>query len=178
MLLRIFVLTAVLFAGCIDEEDRTMQPLTLSKIPYLGNELRTDGYYYAGRSSKNVISVVVLYRDGVCFQAYAEPTGQDTIDFIKNGIFGDKTFMSRSWSNPQNIGAFHVINDSLKFDIRNPSAGGDIITLSYFHKILNDTTFVQTKFVNNATRQTFPENLTYHFKQFSPKPDSTNRFIK
>ena len=37
--------------------------------------------------------------------------------------------------------------------------------------ILNDTTYKKIK-INNSNA-----NLTYHYKQFSPKPDSTNVFI-
>lgn len=39
-------------------------------------------------------------------------------------------------------------------------------------------TFVITKQVNNRINRTFRQNFVYHFKPFSPKPDSTCVYIK
>ncbi|MES2766716.1 MAG: hypothetical protein V4642_12650 [Bacteroidota bacterium] len=177
MLIRIFILIAVLLVGCVDDDERTMQPLTFDKTPYTGNELRTDGYYYTDLTSENDISVVVLYRDGVCIRSFSRPEGQEIFDHIE-GILLNKSLIAKLWERPMNVGIFQVNNDSLKYDIWEPSTHGSIITLSHFCQILNDTTFVQTKLINRSNRETFPENLTYRFKQFSPKPDSTNSFIK
>jgi hypothetical protein len=47
-------------------------------------------------------------------------------------------------------------------------------------QILNDTTFViaESYRMNEGKKTEVKErNETYHFKQFNPKPDSTNRFI-
>jgi len=47
-------------------------------------------------------------------------------------------------------------------------------------KILNDTTFVLTSVERSGKPWTKEEELyrkKYHFRKFSPKPDSTNRFI-
>lgn len=44
--------------------------------------------------------------------------------------------------------------------------------------ILNDSTFVIKTVSEFDRKKTLPENTTYHFRQFSPKPDSTNKFIE
>jgi len=84
--------------------------------------------------------------------------------------------MSRLWSTPTHIGVFHVNKDSLEFETW--EATYDITTFSHFCTILNDTTFVLTMRVNNDLGKSFPERLTYRFRQFHPKPDSANSFIQ
>ena len=46
-------------------------------------------------------------------------------------------------------------------------------------KIINDTTFqLVREFASYHKKDSRVIDETYHFKQFSPKPDSTNVFIK
>ncbi|MES2766298.1 MAG: hypothetical protein V4642_10535 [Bacteroidota bacterium] len=169
---------AIVLIGCGDDNDeKELLPLKIAKIKYSGNELRTDGYYYSTPRQSGTISIAVFYKDGVCLHSLAEPTSQDTFYFIENEILGDKALISRYWNTPDQIGVFQIDDKSLQFEKWNNDYH-QISSLSFFCDILNDTTFVQTKWVNNSSRMTYPERLTYHFKQFSPKPDSTNKFIK
>ena len=58
-----------------------------------------------------------------------------------------------------------------------PSGGG---TPAYVRegKILNDTTFhITTSYRSNGSER-HEKDEVYHFRQFYPKPDSTNNFIK
>lgn len=84
--------------------------------------------------------------------------------------------ISRLMNTPTHIGVFQINTESINFEIW--EAGRNITTFSHFGKILNDTTFLLEKRINNIINKTFTENLTYRFKQFSPKPNSTNNFIK
>ena len=45
-------------------------------------------------------------------------------------------------------------------------------------EIQNDSTFLITKSIRSKTGEEKELNEIYHFKQFSPKPDSTNVFVK
>ena len=45
-------------------------------------------------------------------------------------------------------------------------------------KILNDTTFHITASYRPDGSERREKDEIYHFKQFSPKPDSTNNFVK
>jgi hypothetical protein len=56
--------------------------------------------------------------------------------------------------------------------------GNGITTFSHFGEIINDTTFILNKRINNGGNHISSPNLTYRFKQFSPKPDNTNNYIK
>jgi len=42
--------------------------------------------------------------------------------------------------------------------------------------ILNDTTFQITKYTSGSNVS--ERNEVYHFREFHPKPDSTNKYIK
>ena len=62
-------------------------------MPYVGNELRTDGYYYSTIPdySDPTIGVIVLYRNGVCMEMLLSGvSGADNKNIEK------KTFKQRS----------------------------------------------------------------------------------
>ena len=65
----VIVFCFILLSGCKDEE------LTLQRVPYIGNEIRTDGYYYSYSVNNNItpsresIIVFFLYRNGVKLSA-------------------------------------------------------------------------------------------------------------
>ena len=56
-------------------------------MPYVGNELRTDGYYYSTipEYSDPTIGVIVLYRNGVCMEMLLSgASGADNKNIEKN----------------------------------------------------------------------------------------------
>jgi len=75
---------------------------------------------------------------------------------------------------------FRIEGDSIKIE-RSKSFG---TTKSYMYILVgvvqNDSTIHITKDFSSTGNggKTIMMNQTYHFKQFSPKPDSTNVFIK
>jgi hypothetical protein len=79
-----------------------------------------------------------------------------------------------------NYGRFLIENDNIKFERWYP---GSPPLPAYIRSgtILNDTTFVITEIYRmkngNKTEVETGRNEIYHFKQFSPKPDSTNRYV-
>jgi hypothetical protein len=166
--------TILLLASC----KVAFNDLTMVRIPYDGNELRIDGYYYSNPDSEKRVGIAVFYRNGVCM--YIPPMtlkSQNTFDSIENDILLNNAFISRLQSLPDCIGVFHINSESINLETWE-AYGKNIITLSHFCKILNDTTFLLTKRVNNDTNKSYSLNETYRFKPFSQKPDSTNTFIK
>lgn len=166
-------LTVILFL-CISCE-KELHKLNMTKTPYTGNELRIDGYYYSNLTSADDIGLAVFYRNGVCINVFTRIKGQDTLRFIENDILLNKSFISTFMNTPTNIGLFIINSESIEYETW--EAGRDIITFSNYGKILNDTTFLITKQVNNDSGKSYSEKLTYRFRKFSPKPDSTNNFI-
>jgi len=164
----------VLLASCDDGEE--LHPLKMNRIPYEGNELRTDGYYYSEAFSENDIKILVLYRNGVCLFEVTDFKGQDTLGYIENNFLLNPR-IAHYWTRPSDIGVFQINNKSLTIEVWDPGYD-NIGTYTYNSEILNDTTFRVTKQTNNQSGNSYPYIRTFRFKQFSPKPDSTNRFIK
>ena len=175
MVIKLYSIIAVMLLSCASCE-KELHEFSLSKTPYTGDELRIDGYYYSNLTSADDIAIAVFYRDGVCINVYTRVEGQDTLSFIENDILLNESIVSTFMNTPTNIGVFQINAESIEFETW--EAGRDIITFSNSGEILNDTTFLITKQVNNDSGKSYSENLTYRFRQFSPKPDSTNTFIK
>ena len=77
-------------------------------------------------------------------------------------------------------GVFNIKNNQILYERWCPSEP-PYRTYVREGNIINDTTFVITKLyrmVNGKKTEESELNEVYHFKQFSPKPDSTNKFIK
>ena len=149
---------------------------TLSKQNYTGKQLKTGGYYYFKARGKYYRSYF-FYNNGVLLECGG---GDFTYDeFIKY----ENNFNREDWDNYNKIyrykwGLFKVVNDSIFIEKPEPSSGGMSPVYLNSGVILNDTTFILTKAVRKRTNRVIEKNQTYHFKKFSPKPDSTNSFIK
>ncbi len=65
----------------------------------------------------------------------------------------------------------------MQFETWVPSEG-KMPAFNYSGDILNDTTFLITKVKRASGSFTTAIDDTYHFKHFSPKPDSRNEFVK
>jgi hypothetical protein len=146
----------------------------MQKTPYTGDKLRIDGYYYSNPYYENQVSIAVFYRDGFCIHTRIISKSGDILSDIENEILLNNKYISELKNDPCHIGVFHVINPYIEFEVWEYRSW----TFTYFGEIVNDTTFIINKWVNNRTKETSSENLTYRFKQFSPKPDSTNVWIK
>jgi len=156
------ILFLVLVCSCI----RTLpdEKLTMTRTPYYGNEIRFDGYYFQFLPSYNTFSNLIFYRDGVMMSF-------DYSNKIED-FYNNNKYVELVRKNKDSWGVFIVKNDTIKVQewYPNPDYVIQYLTSNYKLKILNDTTlFIGFQNSNSAT---------YHFKKFSPKPDSTNVFIK
>jgi hypothetical protein len=146
----------------------------MKKSPYFGNELRIDGYYYSNQEYHGIICVAVFYRDGFCIHTRLDPMDKDTLKCIETNILLNDAYINKIKNEPTHIGVFQIEYPDIQFE----TWESQINPFCHHGKVINDTTFIITKQINNRTKQTYPKNLTYKFKQFSPKPDSTNVYIK
>ena len=162
----------ILLTGC----DTRLHELTMRKTPYYGNELRIDGYYYSNMDEyNNSISVAVFYRDGFCINTHVDsPVNQDTLGYIENEILLNNTYIAKMKREPFHIGVFQIMYPDIQFEIWEFRSW----PFTYSGNIVNDTTFIINKRMDNRAGKSYSENLTYRFKQFSQKPDSTNNFVK
>ena len=153
------------FQSCSDEK------LLIERTPYSGSELRIEGYYYIYDTDGTRIKF--LYRNGIM------------IDFIggfstTNLIEIDQKIADEyeRWKNNKLIWqVFLIKGNSIQYSGWSTSVGGGRPSFKTIGVIENDTTFRLTKSINSDGEE-FERNDLYHFRQFSPKPDSTNTFIK
>jgi hypothetical protein len=152
----------------------------MNKTPYLGNELRIDGYYYSNiawydkYTDRTYIGISIFYRDGFCIHTWGEPVNQDTLKCIENEILLNDSYIDKIKKEPSHIGTFQIMYPNIEFEVWEFRTD----PFSHYGTILNDTTFIINKRVNNRIKETYTENLIYKFVPFSPKPDSTNVFVK
>ena len=164
----------ILSSNSCDKEIISDDELTLDKTLYICNQLRIDGYYYT--QFRDIYRIYFFYRDGTLF------SGGDIYEDKLNEYeqkYKDGRFWNAKKDNKLYWGLYNV-NSAYDIMIEKwyPSSGGGMPVYIHSGTILNDTTFHITKSVRPATSEKKSLDELYHFKAFSPKPDSTNNFIK
>lgn len=147
-------------------------PFALKRQPYVENNLRIDGYYYQKYGDPERLTIYFFFSDGILLHA-----GDGyTIDIEES--FKDGSLYEKLKKNKYCWGLFCI--DDKNIQIERYYNTDDLSTKSFIRsgEILNDTTFSITKVIRSDGESERSVNETYHFKQFSPKPDSTNIFIK
>lgn len=147
--------------------------LVLSKKAYLGNQLRVDGYFY--QKKDNIYSTVYLfYRNGVVLYVGGGYSEVDLLSMESSLI--DGSFYNLAKSDKLSWGVHNISGNSIAFERWYPSNRGGFPSYVRSGEILNDSTFHISKSIRFKELEVNDKNETYHFKQFSHKPDSTNSF--
>ena len=152
--------------GCLKER---FDMLTLERKNFNGNEIRTDGYYYAfskTSTGESLGTIFFLYKNGV-FLYLGSPKAaviSDLEQYIRQhntttGIPTDR----ESW------GVFQIEGNQMSIERWLITSGGKIPAKVFQGQILNDTTFKM---------ELFSTIETWKFRPFAPKPDSTNAYVK
>ena len=156
------VILVFFLQNCKDED------LSLQRVPYTGAEVRMDGYFYHHWKGYNSSAIVVdftnvffLYENGIILSAGSfESINLDTVENMMLGRYGSIVKSKSGW------GVFIVTGNMIEYEQWSTSVGGGLPIFKNTYNIENDTTLIN------------PSGNVYHFRQFSPKPDSTNSFIK
>lgn len=148
--------------------------LTLERQPFLGNELKTNGYYYYMNEGQ-IFDSYIFYKNGVIIH------GKNSSPYTNNDPIGfmDGLFLSDSLVNDLskfNYGIFQIQGDSIWIEKWIVFSGNRRVLL-LSGNILNDTSFVLTRSENTGNGNVFHMNKLFHFHALTPKPDSTNTFI-
>ena len=154
------------------------EELTMTRSSYTGKEFRIDGYYvgitnHTGEYEKNYKHYKFFYSNGIVFSSQSYEIYDDINENFANmeqhraekdlwAIFQlkDSIIYIQRWVNS----ASAVIGNDRLYSLEND-----------YYKIINDTTILHEKSTGYVIHT---YNEYYHFKKFSPKPDSTNLFIK
>lgn len=163
-----------LIGSCENLSFKKDDELSLNRENYEGNQLRIDGYYYHEyyNPDKNMESIV-FFKNGVLsyFGGGGKSFGEIENRLTNNELIEKLKGIKDCW------GIFNVKNNIIKFERWYGGQGAKPVYVSE-GVILNDTTFHITKSYRSDGSEIEPEDQMYHFRQFSPKPDSTNVFIK
>ena len=140
--------------------------LSMERINYSGDEIRTNGYYYyVVRSEfdpKISYQLLFIYRNGTVFQNGG--AGQTLNDVEKH--ISDGSLHSMYHDHKPSWGLYRVFNDSISVEQWGVTQCGGHPTYNYPLKIINDTTLLMKS------------NDTFVYREFTPKLDSINDFIK
>jgi hypothetical protein len=152
-------------------------PLNLDRRSLLNNSFKTNGYYWSNLrdSNEGLKSIYFFYNNGVVLYGYSfnSNISLDSIDKIyrTNGYFNSARKTQTGW------GVFHINDDRIKFETWGAS-NGPAIVVTRLGQILNHNSFIISNLYNGYTKKYYAKNDTFYFHAFSPKPDSTNAFIK
>ena len=143
--------------------------LTMKRKDYVGNELKTDGYYsYYFSEGKSYGTF--FYKNGVVLDVPGKDGNYSEERFLDEELIKHVKQHKSYWS------IFEINNDTIIIQGWGYSDGGGLPVVTRYGKVLNDTTFVINK---SECRGKITEiNEVYYYRQFSPKPDSTNVYIK
>lgn len=150
--------------------------LSLNKSVYTGNELRIDGYYYF-ITENNLHFTYFFYENGITIHGGGNAPNTSPIEFIESQ-FKSENYLKALKDHKTAWGIFQFNGNKIEFERWYPSSGGPLPSYIRSGEILNDTTFIITKSIRPKTGEEKELNEIYRFKRFSPKPDSTNSFIK
>lgn len=169
---------AVVFSSnSCEKEILADDELTLSKTPFTANQLRIDGYYYLiDVQSHNITATYFFYKDGTVLHGGGWPYENQFEGLESN--FGSESWQVKIKENKLKWGVFQAEGDEISFERWYPSSGGPTPAYIRSGEIQNDTTFIITKSIRSKTGEEKKLNEVYHFREFSPKPDSTNNFVK
>ena len=150
--------------------------LTLQRKDYTGDELKTDGYYYVlWQNDYDVYTrVYFLYRNGIVLSIGHSYPSQN-LDFVEKEILQEK---NSNFKTKDHWGIFIIDNNAIQYEKWVGSTGFRTCLSKSTGYIKNDTTIHFTDRYYSETNKTLSIDEVWHFKSFSPKPDSTNNFIK
>ena len=147
---------------------------SIQRTDYIGNEIRTDGYYYYFVQGTDRIVIHFFYKNGITLWVGTYANSNITeIEKEMVSLYSMRRKMKSAW------GLFLVNGSKIQYEriAEDPSSLAAAIDRRSGY-IINDTTIYFTENHYSDRNETKQINQTWHFKQFDNKPDSTNRFIK
>ena len=148
--------------ACTDDK------LEIERIPYIGNELRIDGYYYKMYNDR-ILTTFFFYRNGLTLDGGGANINKSLED--KDSSFRSEAFIKSIGKYSWGVFVINGGNITINRWTYSPGLGSGLLALMQKGQIVNDTTF----YLEQSGKQYF-----YHFRQFSPKPDSivASKWIK
>ncbi|MDR2909923.1 MAG: hypothetical protein LBV47_00945 [Bacteroidales bacterium] len=148
------------------------EKLSMKRVDYNGNQLRLDGYYYY-HDNNGYTLVLFLYRTGTMLLTRAYLSAD--LDIVEKQMISQYENLKKEKTR---WGVFSVVDHKIEYEEWVAPDEGRLTVCKTTGNIVNDTTFCITKRFYSYNNKTYHVNDVWHFKEFFPKPDSTNVFIK
>ena len=169
----IAILIISTFVACFTVKDHQLR---LERVDNQNSLIKLNGYYFDPfpTSIDSSLSILFLYSNGIVLDAGARNINEleDAEKFFKSLEFNSEIKKRKyGW------GVYIIDNSKITIELWN---AGEPPLKTFIHEgdILNDTTFHINEFYwSNKKGEIKQRDHTFHFKPFSPKPDSTNTFI-
>jgi len=160
----------LVFVGC-EGLFRKDDELSFVKTPNTTDKIKLDGYYYKYIDPDRV-GIRIYYHNGIVYSTSKFNNLHSFENKINDGNEITRSSIKIQW------GLYLIKEDSIYVNGLAILSGALYFSEMFSQGIiLNDTTilFQETRFADGSIDY---YNDTLHFKQFSPKPDSTNIYIK
>ncbi len=162
---RVLFVTIIFIYGCKVQYKK----LVHERRDYVEDVIKTDGYFFNLQSSIKSergfdVDVLFFYKNGVFYDPFVISI-QDSTNFEQE-FFSKYPRFIKDKEIPYAWGIFFAKDGKLVVERWGPGAGWVHPTFIANYTVINDTTIRYD--YNNAI---------YHFRSYSPKPDSTNQFI-
>jgi len=167
----LFIMCVILLS-CKKRDEEYDDSLCSKKMTNSSTALRTNGYYYWSNGDIPSSNIRFIYNDGTMINAGT--VSNENIEDAENR-FGNGEFYQNIKDNKLFWGIYSINDSNIKFETWYPSTDRLYVYIREGN-ILNDSTFVITRSYRCDGSEESSKNEVYHFKQFSPKPDSTNSF--
>lgn len=154
---------------------KSVNSIRLTSENFTANNLNLNGYYFT-KNSSDEYSVFFLYKNGIVKYEGIFLNVSDLENLDKRvSINPNKDQLKYArylW------GFFKVRGSQIEIERWLSDSSGAYPVEIMVGEIINDVTFVIKRTMVKQSKIDKTVNQTYHFRQFSPKPDSTNFFIK
>lgn len=172
---KILILVSLILSACacskIVGED---EMILLERVDNTSSALRLDGYYFNEIGSDNpTIITYFFYRNGIVLYGGGRTKSEFSSleEEYRNGAFYEAIKESKTW-----WGVYQIEGNEIRFERWYPGHR-PYSTFLNSGEVINDTTFLVTSSSESDGSEEVERDELFKFKQFSPKPDSTNTFI-
>jgi len=169
----LYLFSISLFCSCelLIEDPK---PLYLQRQEYSGNHLKINGYY-SQIDNNEIRTIYLFYQNGIVFSAGSPNKSLNEADNYVQSLASNRSRRQYCYD----WGVFIIDSIKIKFERWYP--GYPFPSYVRAGEIINDSTFLineSYRMINGQKTEVQAKNETYYFRAFSPKPDSTNIYIK
>lgn len=166
------IISTLVFTSCVSLE----YSLIIDRLQNGNGLLKLDGYYYDRyeTSGQNRIDIYFLYENGVIL--YGSSPSESELSKTEES-YRDGTYYERVKDLQYHWGVYKIEDDNIYLNMWSPS-DWPYQTFLKKGKILDDQSFKLETAEWSSGKGVEKINERYKFEPLSPKPDSTNTFIK